>query len=134
MYEVMPKLRMIQEELMRVAYFPGCVAKGNCPELNQSTQKIAPLPRHRLGPARQCPMHRCRSSASAESGARRYVQCQNPCASRRVRLAVNDSPVRLASAACAKATKNCRRMKATVEKVNQVLKTGGHEYHGSGGL
>ena len=28
---------------MRVAYFPGCVAKGNCPELNQAIQKIAPL-------------------------------------------------------------------------------------------
>ena len=28
---------------MKYAYFPGCVAKGNCPELNQSTRAIAPL-------------------------------------------------------------------------------------------
>lgn len=28
---------------MRVAYFPGCVARGNCPELNESTKAIAPL-------------------------------------------------------------------------------------------
>jgi len=28
---------------VKVAYFPGCVARGNCPELNQATREIAPL-------------------------------------------------------------------------------------------
>jgi succinate dehydrogenase / fumarate reductase cytochrome b subunit len=115
---------------MRYAYYPGCVAKGNCPELNQSTRAIAPLLGLELVELKEAPC--CGSGV---------INSQNPV------LADTYNAKTLAMAeelglklltVCStcvgclrKSNKRLQRDEPYRERVNRVLKPGGRSYHGA---
>ncbi len=115
---------------MRVAYFPGCVAKGNCTELNQSTQKIAPL----LG------IEMVELTGAPCTGAG-VLQAQNPVLAdtynaKTLALAEElELPLMTVCSTCIgclrKSNKKLTEDEGYRAEVNEVLKAGGHEYHGS---
>jgi succinate dehydrogenase / fumarate reductase cytochrome b subunit len=114
---------------MRFAYFPGCVAKGNCPELYQSTARIAPLLDIELVELKEAPC----------SGAG-VLQAQNP----KLADAYNAKTLALAeeqglelmticSTCIGCLRKSNRKLQEDEDyraEVNEVIKPGGHEYHG----
>jgi len=114
---------------MRVAYFPGCVAKGNCPELNQSTQKIAPLLGIELV---ELPGAPCTGAGVLES--------QNPVLAdtynaKTLALAEElNLPLMTICSTCIgclrKSNKKLSENEGYRAEVNDVLKSGGHTYHG----
>lgn len=114
---------------MRVAYFPGCVAKGNCPELNQATQKIAPL----LG------IELVELTGAPCTGAG-VLQAQNPVLAdtynaKTLALAEElDLPLMTVCSTCIGCLRKSNQKLSEDEgyraEVNAVLKSGGHEYHG----
>jgi succinate dehydrogenase / fumarate reductase cytochrome b subunit len=113
----------------RYAYFPGCVSRGNCPELNESTRAIAPLLGMELVELKEAP---CSGSG--------VINSQNPV------LADTYNAKTLAMAeelglsllticsTCVgclrKSNKRLRRDEEYREQVNTHLKPGGHAYHG----
>ena len=114
---------------MRVAYFPGCVAKGNCPELNQSTQKIAPLLGIELV---ELPGAPCTGAGVLES--------QNPVLAdtynaKTLALAEElNLPLMTICSTCIGCLRKSNTKLSENEgyraEVNDVLKSGGHTYHG----
>lgn len=115
---------------MRFAYYPGCVAKGNCPELNQSTRAIAPLLGMELVELKEAPC--CGSGV---------INSQNPV----LADTYNAMTLGMAEAAGLKLLTICstcvgclrksnRRLLADPgyrEQVNRVLLRGGNSYHGT---
>ena len=114
---------------MRVAYFPGCVAKGNCPELNQATKKIAPLIGIELVELTGAP---CTGAG--------VLQAQNPVLAdtynaKTLALAEElDLPLMTVCSTCIGCLRKSNQKLSEDEgyraEVNAVLKSGGHEYHG----
>ena len=114
---------------MRVAYFPGCVAKGNCPELNQATKKIAPLIGIELVELTGAP---CTGAG--------VLQAQNPVLAdtynaKTLALAEElDLPLMTVCSTCIGCLRKSNQKLTEDEgyraEVNAVLKSGGHEYHG----
>ena len=114
---------------MRVAYFPGCVAKGNCPELNQATQKIAPMLGIELVELTGAP---CTGAGVLES--------QNPVLAdtynaKTLALAEElDLPLMTICSTCIgclrKSNKKLSDNEGYRAEVNAVLESGGHAYHG----
>ena len=114
---------------MRVAYFPGCVAKGNCPELNQATKRIAPLIGIELVELTGAP---CTGAG--------VLQAQNPVLAdtynaKTLALAEElDLPLMTVCSTCIgclrKSNKKLSEDEGYRAEVNAVLKSGGHEYHG----
>lgn len=114
---------------MKVAYFPGCVAKGNCPELNQATKKIAPL----LG------IELVELTGAPCTGAG-VLQAQNPVLAdtynaKTLALAEElDLPLMTVCSTCIGCLRKSNQKLSEDEgyraEVNTVLKAGGHEYHG----
>jgi succinate dehydrogenase / fumarate reductase cytochrome b subunit len=115
---------------MRYAYYPGCVAKGNCPELNQSTRAIAPLLGLELVELKEAP---CTGSG--------VINSQNPVLAdtynaKTLALAeeLGLSLLTICSTCVGCLRKSNRRLKADDdyrEQVNTVLKPGGRNYHGT---
>lgn len=114
---------------MRVAYFPGCVARGNCSELNQATKKIAPL----LG------IELVELTGAPCTGAG-VLQSQNPVLADTYNaktLALAEElglPLMTICSTCIgclrKSNKKLSEDEGYRAEVNAVLKPGGHEYHG----
>ena len=114
---------------MRVAYFPGCVAKGNCPELNQATKKIAPMLGIELVELTGAP---CTGAGVLES--------QNPVLAdtynaKTLALAEElDLPLMTICSTCIgclrKSNKKLSDNEGYRAEVNAVLESGGHTYHG----
>lgn len=114
---------------MRVAYFPGCVARGNCPELNQATKKIAPL----LG------IELVELTGAPCTGAG-VLQSQNPVLADTYNaktLALAEAlglPLMTICSTCIGCLRRSNQKLSEDEgyraEVNAVLKSGGHEYHG----
>ncbi|HHZ91972.1 TPA: heterodisulfide reductase [Candidatus Poribacteria bacterium] len=114
---------------MRVAYFPGCVAKGNCPELNQATKKIAPMLGIELVELTGAP---CTGAGVLES--------QNPVLAdtynaKTLALAEElDLPLMTICSTCIgclrKSNKKLSDNEGYRADVNAVLESGGHTYHG----
>ncbi|MCE2393202.1 CoB--CoM heterodisulfide reductase iron-sulfur subunit B family protein [Candidatus Poribacteria bacterium] len=114
---------------MRVAYFPGCVAKGNCPELNQATKRIAPLIGIELVELTGAP---CTGAG--------VLQAQNPVLAdtynaKTLALAEElDLPLMTVCSTCIGCLRKSNQKLSEDEgyraEVNAVLKSGGHEYHG----
>ena len=114
---------------MRVAYFPGCVAKGNCPELNQATKKIAPMLGIELVELTGAP---CTGAGVLES--------QNPVLAdtynaKTLALAEElDLPLMPICSTCIgclrKSNKKLSDNEGYRAEVNAVLESGGHTYHG----
>ena len=114
---------------MRVAYFPGCVAKGNCPELNQATKRIAPLIGIELVELTGAP---CTGAG--------VLQAQNPVLAdtynaKTLALAEElDLPLMTVCSTCIGCLRKSNQKLSEDEgyraEVNTVLKSGGHEYHG----
>jgi succinate dehydrogenase / fumarate reductase cytochrome b subunit len=114
---------------MRVAYFPGCVAKGNCPELNQATKKIAPMLGIELVELTGAP---CTGAGVLES--------QNPVLAdtynaKTLALAEElDLPLMTICSTCIgclrKSNKKLSDNEGYRAEVNAVLESGGHAYHG----
>lgn len=114
---------------MKVAYFPGCVAKGNCTELNQSTKKIAPL----LG------IELVELTGAPCTGAG-VLQSQNPVLADTYNaktLALAEElglPLMTICSTCIgclrKSNKKLSEDPSYRAQVNAVLGPGGHEYHG----
>jgi succinate dehydrogenase / fumarate reductase cytochrome b subunit len=115
---------------MRYAYYPGCVAKGNCPELNQSTRAIAPLLGLELVELKEAP---CTGSG--------VINSQNPVLADTYNaktLAMAEelglSLLTICSTCVGCLRKSNRRLKADGsyrEQVNTVLEPGGRSYHGN---
>ena len=114
---------------MRVAYFPGCVAKGNCPELNQATKKTAPMLGIELVELTGAP---CTGAGVLES--------QNPVLAdtynaKTLALAEElDLPLMTICSTCIgclrKSNKKLSDNEGYRAEVNAVLESGGHTYHG----
>ena len=114
---------------MRVAYFPGCVAKGYCPELNHATKKIAPMLGIELVELTGAP---CTGAGVLES--------QNPVLAdtynaKTLALAEElDLPLMTICSTCIgclrKSNKKLSDNEGYRAEVNAVLESGGHTYHG----
>jgi succinate dehydrogenase / fumarate reductase cytochrome b subunit len=114
---------------MRFAYFPGCVAKGNCPELYQSTARIAPLIGLELVELKEAP---CTGAG--------VLQSQNP----KLADAYNAKTLALAEelglelmTICSTCIGCLRKSNKKLQEdgdyraeINAALQPGGHEYHG----
>jgi len=114
---------------MRVAYFTVCVAKENCPELNQATKKIAPMLGIELVELTGAP---CTGAGVLES--------QNPVLAdtynaKTLALAEElDLPLMTICSTCIgclrKSNKKLSDNEGYRAEVNAVLESGGHTYHG----
>lgn len=114
---------------MRYAYFPGCVARGNCPELNESTLAIAPLLGMELVELKRAP---CSGSG--------VINSQNPVLADTYNaktLAMAEelglSLLTICSTCVGCLRKSNKRLRMDVayrERVNEVLQPGGSTYHG----
>jgi succinate dehydrogenase / fumarate reductase cytochrome b subunit len=115
--------------LMKVAYFPGCVSRGNCTELNQAAKKIAPLLGIELVELTDAP---CTGAG--------VLQSQNPILADTYNaktLALAEElglPLMTICSTCVGCLRKSNKKLSEDEdyraKVNASLKPGGHEYHG----
>ncbi|MBI3910711.1 MAG: CoB--CoM heterodisulfide reductase iron-sulfur subunit B family protein [Armatimonadetes bacterium] len=116
--------------MVKYAYFPGCVARGNCPELNSATLAIAPLLGLELVELAEAPC--CGAGV---------INSQNPVLAdtynaKTFALAEEQGlNVMTVCSTCIgslrKSNKRLQGQSAYLEQVNQHLRPSGREYHGN---